>query len=218
MMPPTELGELHLDPVEPVPVHFDGWLLEDLPAAAIEAMLGSAGPASDSALMSVELRHLGGALAEGGPGHGALASVDAGFAAVTLGLASDGDLAAVERQSARVRSALAPWRARQNYPNFAEETRCGEHHLAETLERLRQVHAAYDPGDLIRSGRPCRRRSGRMDRRRLVVGTCRPPHALAARSRTSGPAQRRPSRVLDVEAWTRDHARLSPTPPGGPTR
>lgn len=155
MMPPVELGELHLDPVEPMPVHFDGWLLEDLPAAAIEAMLGSAGPASSSALMSVELRHLGGALAEGGPGHGALASVDAGFAAVTLGVAPDGDLAPVERQSARVRSALAPWTARQNYPNFAEERPDGASiYLGETLERLRRVHEAYDPGDLIRSGRP----------------------------------------------------------------
>jgi len=155
MIRPADLGALHLDPVEPVHLHLDGYLLEDLPAAAVDALVDSAGPGSGSPLMSVELRNLGGALAEAAPGHGALASVAARFAAATLGVVDDGDLAAVERQAAIVRSALAPWRARQNYPNFAEKAPDTESiYLPDTLERLRRVKAAYDPGNLVHSSRP----------------------------------------------------------------
>ena len=155
MIPPTELATLHLDPVEPVHLHFDGCLLEDLPAAAVDALVESAGPGSGSPLTSAELRGLGGAMAEERPGHGALASVDAKFAAVTLGVVDDGHMADVDRQAALVRAALAPWRARQNYPNFAEtEPDTASIYLPDTLERLSRVKAAYDPGDLITSGRP----------------------------------------------------------------
>ncbi len=62
MLPPTALGALHMDPVDPVPASIDGWLLADLPSAAIDALVEAAGPGSGSPLLSVELRHLGGAL------------------------------------------------------------------------------------------------------------------------------------------------------------
>ena len=155
MIPPADLGALHLDPVEPVHLHFDGCLLEDLPTAAVDALVEMAGPGSGSALMSAELRGLGGAMAEEAPGHGALGSVGARFAAATLGVVDDGHMADVDRQAALVRAALAPWRARQNYPNFAEaEPDTASIYLPDTLERLRRVKTAYDPDDLIRSGRP----------------------------------------------------------------
>jgi hypothetical protein len=156
MLPPTELGTLHMDPVAPVPVSIDGWLLADLPPAAVDALVEAAGPESGSPLVSVELRHLGGALADAAPGHGALASLDARFATAVLGLVPNPDVAAaVVGHSATVRAALAPWQAERNYPNFAERSfKVSDFHSPATCERLGHVKARYDPRDLIRSTHP----------------------------------------------------------------
>ncbi len=156
MLPPTELGALHMDPVDPVPAFIDGWLLADLPSAAIDALVEAAGPGSGSPLLSVELRHLGAALADAAADHGALASLDAGFATATINLVPNANMAAaVERHAAIVRASLAPWEAERNYPNFAERSfHVPDFHSPATLKRLGHVKAQYDPRDLIRSTHP----------------------------------------------------------------
>jgi hypothetical protein len=155
MMSPTELGALHMDPADPTPAYVDGWLLGDLPPAAVDVLVDAAGPGSGSPLLSVELRHLGGALAEPAPEHGALASLEAGFATATIGLVRNENEAALERHAAIVRFALAPWEAERNYPNFAERSfEVSDLFSPATCERLVRVKAQYDPGDLIRSTHP----------------------------------------------------------------
>ena len=156
MLPPTKLGSLHMDPVEPVPAYLDGWLLADLPAAAIDALIGVAGPDSGSPLLSVELRHLGGALADAAPEHGALASLDARFAVATVSLVRSLDAAtAVQLHAARVREELRPWEAARSYGNFADRSfGASSLHSPATCERLARVKAAYDPNDLIRATHP----------------------------------------------------------------
>ena len=156
MLSPTGLGAVHMDPVDPVPAFVDGWLLADLPSAAIDALVEAAGPGSGSPLLSVELRHLGGALADAAADHGALASLDASFATATISLVPNANMAAaVERHAAIVRASLAPWEAERNYPNFAERPFRGpDFHSPATLRRLSRVKARYDPQDLIRATHP----------------------------------------------------------------
>jgi FAD/FMN-containing dehydrogenase len=156
MLPPTGLGAVHMDPVDPVPAFVDGWLLADLPSAAIDALVEAAGAGSGSPLLSVELRHLGGALADAAADHGALASLDAKFLTATISLVPNANMAAaVERHAAIVRASLAPWEAERNYPNFAERSFQGPaFHSPPTLKRLGRVKAQYDPRDLIRSTHP----------------------------------------------------------------
>jgi hypothetical protein len=156
MLTPTELGDLHMDPVEPVPAFIDGWLLRDLPPSALDALIELAGPGSGSPLLSVELRHLGGALADAAADHGALASFDAGFAVATVSLVPTQEAAeAVGRHAAALRSALAPWEAGYNYANFAERSfDLADLFPAATCDRLRRVKTRYDPGDLIHSTHP----------------------------------------------------------------
>jgi FAD/FMN-containing dehydrogenase len=79
-IPVDGLGELHMDPPQPVPFAGDGMLLSELPADAVDALVGIAGAGSGSPLLSVEVRHLGGALASASASNGALSSIDAGFA------------------------------------------------------------------------------------------------------------------------------------------
>ena len=61
MVAPADLLALHMDPPGPVPGVGDGALLDVMPAEAIDALAAVSGP--DTPLLSVELRHLGGALA-----------------------------------------------------------------------------------------------------------------------------------------------------------
>ena len=145
-----------MDPVGPVPAFIDGWLLADLPPAAIETLVAAAGPGSRSPLLSVELRHLGAGLADTGPDHGALASLDAGFAIAVYSVVPDTERAlAAGRHAAALRAALAPWEAEHNYPNFAERS----FDLADLFapaerERLSRVKSQYDPSNRILATHP----------------------------------------------------------------
>ena len=58
-----------MDPPEPVPGTADGLLLDDFSAAAIGALVDAAGPGTDSPLLSIEVRHLGGAAGRADPEH-----------------------------------------------------------------------------------------------------------------------------------------------------
>jgi hypothetical protein len=75
-IPAPALQQLHMDPDQPVPAQGDGAFLADFPAAAIDALTAVAGPDADTALASIEVRHLGGALARPAPGGGAQPSID----------------------------------------------------------------------------------------------------------------------------------------------
>ncbi|HEX3267095.1 MAG TPA: FAD-binding oxidoreductase [Gaiellaceae bacterium] len=152
-IPVEGLGELHMDPPQPVPFAGDGMLLAELPADAVDALVGIAGAGSGSPLLSVEVRHLGGALAKGSPSNGALSSIEAGFALYAVGVAMNAEMkAAVHAHAARVQDALAAWSAGRSFMNFTERhTDPGEFFDATTYERLRRVKADYDPDAVIRA-------------------------------------------------------------------
>jgi FAD/FMN-containing dehydrogenase len=146
------LSELHMDPPQPVPGTGDGMLLSELPADAVDALLEVAGAGSDSPLVSVEVRHLGGALASATAAGGALSSIDAGFALYGVGMAMDADMkAAVQAHVDKVQDTLAAWSAGRSLMNFTERRADpGEFFDATTHARLRRVKAEYDPEDVIR--------------------------------------------------------------------
>ena len=61
-IPVEQLKHLHMDPEHPVPGAGDGMLLGDFTDEAIEAIVAASRAGSGSPLLSVEVRHLGGAL------------------------------------------------------------------------------------------------------------------------------------------------------------
>jgi FAD binding domain/Berberine and berberine like len=157
MTPTAELGALHVDLPGPVPSCGDGMLLTELSPAAIGALLAVAGPDADCPLLSVDLRHLGGALTPGSsPTGGAVSGIDAAFAMSAVGVTPD------ERSGHVVRSAvdavqmrLAPWSTGGSHLSFAEQHKAGSALFgAETYDRLRAIKTAYDPHNLIRANHP----------------------------------------------------------------
>ncbi len=151
MIPPTRLGELHMDPPDPAPGLYDGGLLKSLPADVLDALVDAVGRAGETALLSIELRHLGGALAHPSPGDGAAGTLDAEFAHFSLGLPMTPEMgAAIRTDVQRVLDVLAPADAGLTYFNFSDH---GVEPSAlfppDTLQRLQAVKRDVDPDDLF---------------------------------------------------------------------
>jgi FAD/FMN-containing dehydrogenase len=157
-IPVEQLRELHMDPPAPVPAHGDGMLLNGMPPEAIDALVAVAGAEAGSPLLSVEVRHLGGALARKAPGHGALATIDGDFVMFAVGMTVTPEMAtAVKAHVEHVQAALSPWDAGRDYLNFTERRERGERLFgATTYRRLQAVKAKVDPDDLFRSNHPVR--------------------------------------------------------------
>ena len=114
---------------------------------AIDDFVAAAGPGSGSTLVSVEVRHVGGALGRGGEGHGALDKLPGEFVYFGIGMAPDELEEAATRQGLeRVTGALRPYRS-GSYLNFEEEAADAASFFGEeTYRRLRAVKADGRPG------------------------------------------------------------------------
>jgi hypothetical protein len=156
VMPATALTRLHQDPEDPSPAVGDGALVAELPAEALDALIDAAGPDSGSSLLSVELRHVGGAMATEAPGSGALATLDGEYVMFAVGIAMTPEMgAAAAADVNRVRAALEPWDAGHGYFNFSESDGEGDEQFpAHTYVRLQEVKAIYDPTEMIVSNHP----------------------------------------------------------------
>ncbi|HEY2600189.1 MAG TPA: FAD-binding oxidoreductase [Thermoleophilaceae bacterium] len=157
MIPVPELQNLHMDPPQPVPYEGDGMFLADAPSGAIDAMVAVGGPGSNSPLLSLELRHLGGALANG-PADAAQGRIDAKFGMFAVGMAVTPEMAeAVGSHVRLVKDLFSPWGAEFDYYNFAESQAQADEVLpSDSYRRLREIKAKYDPGEMIVSAHPVR--------------------------------------------------------------
>jgi FAD/FMN-containing dehydrogenase len=162
VMPARELSTLHMDPPGPVPGVGDGILLGEADVGTVAALVESAGADSGSSLLSVEIRHLGGALARTSLGDGAANFVDAAYGVFAVGIAATPELhAASERDSKRVVARLAPWDSGRDYMNFRESRASGARLFSpEIHRRLREIKRRVDPHDVIRANHPVRPAAG----------------------------------------------------------
>ena len=134
-----------------------------LDAEAVAALLEVAGPGTDSPLISVELRQLGGALRRRVPGAGAQGSLDGSFAFFAVGVPMGPGVAeAIMARVDALKAALAPWDSGATFVNFADTRK--------TLADAIGGHGAHaPPGDQGRD-RPGRRVPARPLARGDTVG------------------------------------------------
>ena len=151
MVPPIGLAHIHMDPIDPVPYLSTHALLGELSAADVDEYLSVVGPGSGSPL-SLELRHMGGALRRGAPEHGALDTLPGEYMLFGLGGVLDpADVPVIEAELARVAGTFAPHDVGR-YSNFTEERHDLEAmYPADTLPRLREVKKTYDPEGLFKA-------------------------------------------------------------------
>ena len=153
-VPAAALMRIHMDPEPPMPGKGDGFMVDDLDGDAIKAIVELAGPGTESPLLMVELRQLGGTLRDRRPGAGALGSLDGSFAFYAMGVPmGPGAGEAIESRIEAIKGALAPWSRGKTYLNFAEKSvTIGDAIGADAFTRLEQVKAAVDPDGRFRSG------------------------------------------------------------------
>src|SRR4051794_32534875 len=147
-VPPVVLGDLAMDPLDPVPFQSTSALLDELPAEGIKDVLAAAGPESGRGptVTMLQLRQMGGALSRVSPGAGARATLPGDISLFALGAVLDEPMGqAVDAALRDVDAAVRPYRAGY-YPNFVEEPADASAFFdADTWKRLRAVKAAYDP-------------------------------------------------------------------------
>jgi FAD/FMN-containing dehydrogenase len=153
LMPTGDLSLVNMDPDFPLPYAGDGTLLDDFPAAAVDALVETF---VGSPLLHVEVRHLGGALRSAPAGHGCVPTIDQPFILFTFGLAPDpGVEAAVEQSVERVLRAVEPWDSGRRYLNFLESRADPRSVFPEaSYARLRELRGRYDPQGVFAANHP----------------------------------------------------------------
>jgi FAD/FMN-containing dehydrogenase len=154
-MPFTEFATVHADPVDPVPAYESSALLDSFPAEAIERLLDVAGPDTETPLLMVEIRHLGGALADIEPEAGAVSGTAAPYGLFTL---AAGQLGVADKLREPLQTpirALGSWVTDERQINFfsgydRDMTRVREAYRPEAWDRLRDIKRVYDPRNVFR--------------------------------------------------------------------
>ena len=141
---PAELIEIHNDPKEPCPGMHGHRVLSSLPDEAITTLTDHAG----APLVSVELRHLGGALGRGSVCHGAANWVHGAYSLFAIGITPDAESAmAVDAALTRLTDALDPWDAGRAIQNFTD--RPARFFDGYTVHRLRRLKRHVDADGLF---------------------------------------------------------------------
>jgi FAD/FMN-containing dehydrogenase len=152
---PVGLAQMHMDPVDPLPYRADHLVLGELTPAAIDTLVDAVGPGSGSELVSVEIRHLGGALGRAAAGHGALARIPGSYLVFGIGVTPDDPAERAVR--ARLDSMVAAMQplASGLYFNFVEHAiDTTQLFDAATLHRLQRIRGQVDPDGLFRANHP----------------------------------------------------------------
>jgi hypothetical protein len=157
-IPAPGLQALHMDPAGPVAAEGDGLLLSDFAGDTIDALLSLAGPSAETPLLSVEVRHLGGALGRPADPEAAQAKVHAQylmFAAGHTPTAERGNEVRIHLNA--LEEALTPWHAGYDYYNLLETPAEAQAALPpDAHRRLREIKSYYDPDQVIISAHPVR--------------------------------------------------------------
>jgi FAD binding domain len=154
MVPPAALSDMAMDPVDPLPYLSAHSMVDDLTEDAIDE---AAQMAKDAPVPIMEFRHLGGAASRAPEGCGAIGSLPGEY--LTFAVIPVFDPGTVPQIEAGLKAFEGAFAANDvgRYLNFTEvETDLSTMFPPETLARLREVKAAYDPDDAIRGNHAVR--------------------------------------------------------------
>jgi hypothetical protein len=163
VMPYRQMDMISMDPVDPIGAYTHVELLGDLSSEAIEKLVQLAGVESESPLVMLELRQLGGALARPPADLSPIGRRDSKFIMFGLGISPTPEptpevAQRVQEHLAYVAEEMRPYQTGATYVNFLdfgdwtpERTRAS--YSPEDWERLVELKDRYDPHNLFRFNR-----------------------------------------------------------------
>lgn len=148
-VPTPDLVRLHGDPEMPTAGLAHHTLLSTMNRDVASALHEVLGPDSGNPLLSVEVRHLGGAVAEPDPNGGVLSHIASPYLLGAVGLAMDSDsYRKTGELLTSVVDTVQPWSG-GTYLNFSERTEDALPFPDETMRRLAEIKHAYDPNGVF---------------------------------------------------------------------
>jgi len=152
-VPARALTQLHQDPPAPVPGVSNGWMLDSLDARGAAAIAEAARMDGTAPLISVEIRHLDGAVGRPDPNGGVLSHLEAAYAMFSVGVPMGPVTgAAIEERIGELRASAEPWLSRSTYFNFTEnDVDPSDFYPVGAYDRLAAIRAEVDPDGLFRS-------------------------------------------------------------------
>ncbi|MBE8478455.1 FAD-binding oxidoreductase [Streptomyces justiciae] len=154
--PFAAIGEIHLDPVDPMPYYDRSLGLREFSGKTAQALVELAGRDSGCTLVSVEIRALGGAFDREPEFPNSVPSRGLPYVAFGFAVGAPDHAAELRAELARVFDGLTPWAAERNLVNFlspdeATDTEgVRELYGAQRYERLALLKRTYDPANVFR--------------------------------------------------------------------
>ncbi len=154
-LPFTMSDAVHQDPTEPTPVHERTAQLRELSDEVLARVVAAASPQAESALVMIEVRQLGGALARPPAVPNAVAGREGAYAVVALGLLAPGQEDAARAAVDGLIDGVQSWTtgtALLNFLGAATPDRVRRAWTPEMYARLLRVKHRVDPGNMFRFG------------------------------------------------------------------
>jgi FAD/FMN-containing dehydrogenase len=155
-VPVADLGSICAEPTDPTSAMLHCELLAGLDDAAAAALLSAAGPGTVAPLVSVQVRHLGGALGRPSENAGACGHIAEPYLIGLLGVLAVPEMAgAIKERQASISKALVPYTSgRKPFTFLAHEERAAAAFPGDVLARLRDIKRRRDPNGVLRSNHP----------------------------------------------------------------
>jgi len=158
-IPFAAMDSISMDPVDPMGARQHSEMLRELSPEAIETLVEIAGAGSESPLILLEIRQLGGALTRTADRLSTMGKGDSGFIMNGVGPAFTPEMAeGIMAYLTRVAEATRPFQTGDTYVNFMElggasAQRVKAAYAPEDYERLVALKDRYDPQNLFRFNR-----------------------------------------------------------------
>jgi hypothetical protein len=159
VMPYQQMDMISMEPPDPLGVYTHVELLGDLTPESVDALVELAGAGSNSPLIMLELRHLGGALARPPADLSPMGRRDSKFIMFGVGATPTPEVAQlVQANLARLAEEMRPYETGATSLNFldldgASPERVRAAYSSEDWERLVELKDRYDPHNLFRFNR-----------------------------------------------------------------
>lgn len=154
-LPFTQIAAISNDPVDPVPSSTTGVYLSALNDQVIDVVTRYAPASQGSPITFTEIRHAGGAISKVDSHATAYGNREAEFSLQMIGVTATPEMAAnLKAHTEKIKNALTGSLTGGVYPNFldGEEAvqRIRDGYAPESFQRLMELKARYDPGNLLR--------------------------------------------------------------------